>query len=262
MRSEYALLFVASVFALNIFETPIYFAAYVLVFVASLALLLFRTTRKPEQDWYKCRALAESVRTSTWRYVMRAEPFNSDDLHQAHAALRNYLSEVLKSNRHIGDKIAGFNADGEQTTVAMDSIRKESLADRRDYYVTNRIRQQRTWYSHKAAWNKRMANIWTIACVITYSFAIALVLARIGYPTWKIWPIGPLVVLASAIIGWMQIKKFNELSSAYTLTAHEIRLTQGKLEDVRTEEELSEFVNEAELVFSREHTQWVARQNT
>ena len=59
----------------------------------------------------------------------------------------------------------------------------------------------------------------------------------------------------------MQIKKFNELTSAYTLTAHEIGIIQGRLEEVDSEEDLSEFINEAELAFSREHTQWVARQN-
>ena len=68
------------------------------------------------------------------------------------------------------------------------------------------------------------------------------------------------MVAASAVLGWMQIKKFNELASAYTLTALEISLIEDKLREVETEAELSEFVNEAELAFSREHTQWVARQ--
>ena len=59
----------------------------------------------------------------------------------------------------------------------------------------------------------------------------------------------------------MQIKKFNELNSSYTLTAHEIGIIQTRLQDVEAEEEFSDFVNEAELAFSREHTQWVARQD-
>jgi hypothetical protein len=58
----------------------------------------------------------------------------------------------------------------------------------------------------------------------------------------------------------MQIKKFSELSSAYSLTAHEIGIIEDRIDEADTEDEFSDFVNEAELAFSREHTQWLARQ--
>lgn len=57
IRAEYALLFVASVFAMNFWNNGLYHAGYALVLLASLAVLLHRTGRKPEQDWYRCRAL-------------------------------------------------------------------------------------------------------------------------------------------------------------------------------------------------------------
>jgi hypothetical protein len=57
----------------------------------------------------------------------------------------------------------------------------------------------------------------------------------------------------------MQVKKFNELAAAYTVAAHEIGLIRPKLDDVSTEAELSDFITDAELAFSREHTLWVAR---
>ncbi|RWI72075.1 MAG: SLATT domain-containing protein [Mesorhizobium sp.] len=75
------------------------------------------------------------------------------------------------------------------------------------------------------------------------------------------WPTEPLIVIAASLIGWTQIKKFNELASAYTLTAHEIGLTADLITDANSDEAFSAAVNEAELAFSREHTQWVARQN-
>ncbi|HCB7267327.1 TPA: SLATT domain-containing protein, partial [Escherichia coli] len=40
---------------------------------ASTGLLLYMAVQKPEKEWYGCRALAESIKTSTWRYMMRAE---------------------------------------------------------------------------------------------------------------------------------------------------------------------------------------------
>ena len=57
----------------------------------------------------------------------------------------------------------------------------------------------------------------------------------------------------------MQIKKFSELAAAYTVTAHEVGLISPKLDAVQTESELSDFVNEVEQAFSREHTMWIAR---
>jgi len=86
------------------------------------------------------------------------------------------------------------------------------------------------------------------------------VLVRIGYPDMSFSPTEPLIVMASSIIGWTQIKRFTELASAYTLTAHEIGIVVTSLDEATDERSFSNVVNESELAFSREHTQWVARQ--
>jgi hypothetical protein len=52
----------------------------------------------------------------------------------------------------------------------------------------------------------------------------------------------------------MQIKKFNELTAAYTVAAHEIGLIRPKAHDATDDEKFSEFVNDSEKAFSREHT--------
>ena len=49
--------------------------------------------------------------------------------------------------------------------------------------------------------------------------------------------------------------------ASYNLTAHEIGIIRANSDSVETEKDLSNFVNEAELAFSREHTQWVARRD-
>ncbi|WP_353850658.1 hypothetical protein [Vibrio harveyi] len=48
---------------------------------------------------------------------------------------------------------------------------------------------------------------------------------------------------AAFIIGWTQIKKHNELSSSYSLTAQEIGIIRGGIEEVVTEEQFSEYVS-------------------
>lgn len=150
----------------------------------------------------------------------------------------------------------------DQITAEMDHIRSLDLPGRIGYYSAMRVGEQRNWYANKARWNQIQTKRWSIAVVLTYVLAAGLSLARIRYSDWDHWPTDPLVVIASSMIGWIQIKKFSELSAAYKVTALEIGLILPKLSDVKNDNDFSEFVSEAESAFSREHTMWIARQTS
>ena len=262
LRAEYGLLIVAAILSMGFSTHPFYYVFYALVFVLAATVLLFRAVRKPEQDWYRCRALAESIKTSTWRYMMRAEPFvDASTVHVPRAEFRNFLSEILRANRHIGTGIASELAAEQQITLRMEEIRSSDLHARKKMYREQRVVDQRIWYAKKASDNKKSSKVWAGATVFVYIVATFTVLLRIAKPEWELLSTEPLIVLAASFIGWIQIKKFNELTSAYALTAHEIGILQPRLDEINDEDAFSEFVNEAELAFSREHTQWVARQH-
>lgn len=263
MRSEYFLLLVASVLSMSQSVVRGYLVLCAAVVIASLAVLIVRSWTKPEQDWYKGRALAESIKTSCWRYCMRAEPFGGQDPDQVtRKEFRNHLRSILEANRHIGERIPPTSAAEDQITKSMEDARSLSLEDRKAYYTENRIVEQRGWYALKAGMNRRASRNWVFFSVAVYSTVILMLLSRIAWPNWSIWPVEPLLVVASSAIGWTQAKKFNELASSYTLTAHEIGILQAGITEVSTNSEFSEFVNSAEQAFSREHTQWVARQQS
>jgi hypothetical protein len=256
--TEYALLITAAIMAMEGFgEAPPIITA--IVFLAALAAMLVRTLRKADQDWYKCRALAESIKTLTWRYAMRAKPFDDPRAQTDREDFGKYLEATFKANQHIGHRVAGLSPHGEQITVAMDETRAKSLAERKEFYLKNRIRDQRRWYAGKAKTNKKILRRWIIACAAVYVAAISLVLANLDNPEWPV-AVEPLIVVAAAIIGWIQIKRYSELASAYALTAHEIGIIEERARGVSSNEAFSQFVNDAEHAFSREHTQWVARQ--
>jgi hypothetical protein len=262
IRAEYVALLVAAVLSLNLSSNVIYLVSNAFVFLVAIGILLTRSSQRPEQDWYKGRALAESIKTSCWRYCMRAEPFGDvDSVAERKSEFRAYLLKILETNRHIGDRIPPDSAAEHQITPSMEAIRALSLEERKTYYHDNRIKEQRIWYVNKARSNANSSKRWVRFGVAVYALAIIFVLLRIAYPQQTTWPTEPLIVLASAVIGWTQVKKFNELSSSYTLTAHEIGIIQGRVADISEEEDFSDFVNEAEQAFSREHTQWVARQS-
>lgn len=260
LRAEYATLLLASILSSNLFSDTTSLLFYAIIFLASVTLLLLRTKLKPEQDWYRCRALAESVKTLTWRYMMRAspfvdEPYVRDPLNE----FTHSLNQLIKDNRSTVEKIATSSSADDQITDDMNRIRKLDLKHRKDLYDDQRIQEQRNWYANKASINRRSARIWVLIGVAAYTTAILLSLVRLEFQEWRIWPISPIITFASLVIGWTQIKKFNELAVAYTVAAQEIGLIRPKLVSVNQEDQFSRFVVDAELAFSREHTLWIAR---
>lgn len=263
LKAEYGLLLLAAVLSMNVFSGATFYAAYAFVFVLLIAILLTRYIAKPEQDWYKCRALAESTKTLTWRYVMQSAPFGAQPhAKQPKAEFRNHLHQLFTANRAAAEKIDPSWSADDQITARMDEIRDQSFDERKTQYIRDRVQEQRGWYARKAKFNKDAALKWVVIAVGAYLTAMALSISRIRFPEWQIWPIEPVIVFATSVIGWVQIKKFNELSAAYTVTAHEIGMIKPKVEAAASERDLSDAINEAELAFSREHTLWIARQTS
>ncbi|MBQ4851405.1 DUF4231 domain-containing protein [Pseudoalteromonas sp. MMG012] len=257
------LLVIGTALAINVMPNKLYSIIMALVFLLALGLSILLGIKKYEKTWYNGRAVAESIKTSTWRYCMRASPFeNADAVQIPKTEFRNLLNGIIKANRELGEAISEHEDTGGQITDEMNEVRSLCLEQRKDYYLKFRVDEQRLWYTKKAAFNKKKQRHWFVCLISTQLLAILCVLLRIAYPEWNYWPTDVLVVMAAFVIGWMQIKKFNELSSAYSLTAQEIGIIRGLSEDVQSDGDLSSFVINSEQAFSREHTQWSARQNS
>jgi hypothetical protein len=233
---------------------------YALIFLFLVVVLVLRAFLKPVQDWYRSRAIAESIKTLTWRYMMRASPFDGAMEHSSPPKeFSSHLKGILDLNRdHVGKLDVVPSA--EQITATMDRVRSFALSERSEFYREFRVEEQLDWYLKKAKHNRREAKRWVVIGIGAYALAAALVVGRAAATNWNIWPIEPVIVFASSIIGWVQIKKFGELAAAYSVTAQEIGLIKPRLSEKAGDTEFSEYVNEAELAFSREHTFWLARQ--
>ncbi len=262
IRAEFAALFVASILTINIVPKAWYIMVYGLVLVLAAGLLVFRSMTKPEQSWYQARALAESIKTTTWKYAMQSKPFNhhnTDALDRA--SFRNVLKDLLRTNQQVGAQFDGSSATLDQVTDEMAAIRALNTSDRLALYMAQRVENQRRWYAVKAGKNRRWAKSSVIALVTLYAIAFIALLIRVAKPEWAFSHPEPLILLATALIGWMQIKKFNELATSYNLTAVEIGILKSRAPEIESDEALSDFIDDAEEAFSREHTQWLARRS-
>ena len=80
MKIHLVVLFTAAVLsAINITDKWVY-VFQLLVLIAALGCSVYLWGVRPDRYWYAGRAVAESVKTITWRYVSRAEPFQTEDV--------------------------------------------------------------------------------------------------------------------------------------------------------------------------------------
>lgn len=233
-----------------------------LLIIGSIFISITMVLRKDEDTWYRARAVAESVKTSAWRFMMRGEPYTDvPSIEIVKSQLRVRLRSILNEHKDLCQELGGKVSEEEQITAYMCDIRSKDLSERKLFYRQYRIDEQRSWYARKSAYNMRHSNIWFSILVGCQAIAVILVTMRIAYPECKFWPTEIFIVSAGFILTWIQVKRFRELASAYGLTAHEIGVIRGELEEIKSESHFAQFVTDSESAFSREHTQWQARKD-
>ncbi|MFM0115654.1 MULTISPECIES: DUF4231 domain-containing protein [Paraburkholderia] len=228
------------------------------ILIGSLVSAIYLATARPERSWYNGRAVAESVRTITWRFLTRAEPFDQNEGFEQTFIVR--LRNIFEQNRSFAKNLTHFSSDA-QITSTMLRIRGESLAERIKVYREGRVTEQQVWYAKKAKSNKTKAKRYFIGLCCLNAAALFSSLLKIKFPDLEYWPTDILVTCAAAGISWIQAKRFQELAASYALTAYEIGFIKEQLSRITAERAFSIFVGDSENAFSREHTQWVARKD-
>jgi len=259
LRSYLILLVVAALVSFR-WPTDSYGAiASAALFLITLGILIALRVKRPDDLWYNGRAVAESVKTRSWRWVMRAEPYeDTDNIEIASKQFINDLKAILTQNRSLSEVLNSSAGIQDPISETMRKIRALSVVERLEIYKEQRIKNQANWYSTKSLFNKRRAKQWFLVSVGLHAAAVAMLLYRIKDPVCSM-PVEVVATAAGAVLTWLQAKKHNELNSSYALAAHEIVLIKGEALSVKNELDLSEFVFNSETAFSREHTQWAAR---
>ena len=107
--------------------------------LVSLTLTAYLSFKQPQRKWYAARALAESVKTVTWRFMMRAEPYGGT-IEVASGHLVENLRKILADNNVLRDIVTVTH--GAEITPKMSEVRRLSLVHRRNVYDVLRIGNQ------------------------------------------------------------------------------------------------------------------------
>lgn len=255
------LIFLVSAAAVSVINYPHWGAAVIqaVLLAGATASSVYLALVRPERLWYSGRAVAESIKTLTWRYVSRAEPFHEADP-VAKKLFLVKLKAVISQNQGVSDKLTSHISEI-QISATMVQLREGSFDARRDNYIKCRINDQLAWYEKKAKLNRKASERFFAALIFINAIAFICALIKIANVQYQYFPTDILIAFAASLLTWMQAKRFSELSASYALTAHEIGIIREQADDLVSDDGLSLFVGDAENAFSREHTQWVARKD-
>ena len=230
-----------------------------LIFVLGLSVNLFITLYKVEERWYIGRAIAESIKSMTWRYITRGEPYEDEET-LASRKFPDALREILNENKQFIAEGFLTATDTAPITPKMQDVRKSSVDQRLKFYVSNRVCEQLKWYKDKAQLNSSKHLLFFNSSNLLYVFAIGYHIYLIINP--QAFNLAPIFATAvGCAISWSKMKQYRELAQSYAVTANEIELIRHQAHFIESEKELQGFIGDAETAFSREHTLWLARRD-
>jgi SMODS and SLOG-associating 2TM effector domain 3/SMODS and SLOG-associating 2TM effector domain 1 len=226
-------------------------------FVVALLAELYLLQARPDRLWYDGRAVAESAKTLTWRYLVGGSPFGREEVtdREADRLLLDRFRQITGDLR--GAHLVPVDGGAEQLSPALRAVRALPLEERRELYRSERIGGQQAWYARSARRNERRATQWSL--VLTSLEALGLaggVLKATGAVQLDLLGFGGALVAAGA--AWVQAKQHQNLANAYGVASQELSAIGGQIDSSSSEQEWAHFVDQAEEAISREHTLWRA----
>lgn len=223
----------------------------------NIYILFFR----PEKSWYEGRAIAESVKSLTWKFITNTKPFKiSLKQEKAEQIYNDNLKKIIGQRRDFYILIGQNYPDGNMISDEMISIRNSSFEERKKKYVEDRIQDQINWYSSKTKQNKVNKNI-ALSLIIGFQILAIFffifeknIFQNYSFPS-------ILITLTSIFMTWLQLKRFQELTDAYGITATELKFIKEKAKFILDDNQLEKYVDDTETAISREHTLWLARRD-
>lgn len=254
-------------------------AAFAYLLTVALAAVAGR--QNPQGLWYEGRAAAESVKTLSWKYAVRADAYqpppktlpDAERLYdvQLGGIIGQFgtsraipqLSRVQADLQSWRGPLAGRPPHHPQITESMRQLRDQPLAVRREVYLRERVLTQREWYRNKArqcANASRRAS--TLGIILPLAGLVLAVLRALGWFSYD--ALGTVSAVAASVAAWAQLRQYRPQAAAYALAASElsmieVQLGQLAVDSTDAEETWARLARDAEDAISREHTTWQAR---
>lgn len=215
---------------------------------------------KFEDLWYQGRALAESVKTLTWRYITCSENYEANiPQHEAEEFFIDSLQILQTKFPELIKFMDTTLLPRSAITNEMNIVRNLTWELRLEKYVEFRIEDQIKWYSSKAKYNKKKKALWLWIVISAQTLSIIACTSLIIWTSssWNL--VGLFTTVAASAIAWLELKQYQSLIQAYTTATMELVLIKSLSNSIFTEEDFTKYVLDSENAISREHTMWLAQ---
>lgn len=242
------------------YSKTIVYAVSGLFLLGSLLISIFLKVKKYEDIWYRGRALAESCKTLTWRFIMCSEYFeNTLSNEEVEKRFIQRIKEISNEFTDLNKVLNSKQLNVDIITAEMKRIRGLSLVDKKTYYLNNRIQNQINWYSSNAEESKLKYDVWFVVIILLQFLALISIVFLVKYPSSGYNFVGLFSTVAASGFSWLQVKKYQENKEAYTTANSELNLIKAEGSRNFSNDEFSEYVLDSENAMSREHTMWLAQ---
>jgi len=233
--------------------------ASAVLLTAGICVTIISRITKPERMWYDGRAIAESVKTLAWQYMTGSGQYPITEGTKCDEIFISRLHSLLLERKTFAARLGSqYNRD-QQITEKMRKARNLSAYERKRLYLSERIDEQRQWYSRKTITNQKSASRLFMLTITSQFLAIIFAFTLGVWQESTIQLTGVFTTLATAFMAWTQMRRNEELAQSYGLATQELIFIYEQSAQVNTEEELSNYVLNSENAISREHTMWLAR---
>jgi hypothetical protein len=232
-------------------------------FTIALLLGVVALRRDVEARWYDARALAETVKSMSWKYAVGASDypkFGADE-----AAIQEHFEERLSTLLPALATLDALPPPERASHDELRTLRSAPLATRADAYLDGRLLDQQRWYTASALHHRAWARLWQTTAIILQVLGIAGAVLK-GLDKTSVDWLGIAATAAAAATAWLQTKDHVTLSRAYSVTAYELTLaaagrppTDPAGSAVDAELRWATFVDDTEEAISREHNLWLGR---
>lgn len=233
---------------------------WAIILVIGVVLTWVSRVHRDDKVWFDCRAIAESTKTATWRFMMKAAPFKEDST--AAQSFIERLQEIRGARPSSPTDLAqSLDANAQTLSKFMNDVRRKSVDERRNLYLKLRLHDQKIWYLNKATFNSRKENYWFWAVVVLQVLAVILAIIWAASSSLPVNVVPLLMTCAASAIAWSQMKRYSELTQSYSLAAQELGEQEAIASNITEEDDLLTFMEQVEETISREHTMWCARRD-
>lgn len=227
--------------------------------IGVLILMVMQFKSNFMDGWQKSRFLAESILSQAWLLFFRINKYD-DEFNNSLSVFQDRVKS-MKSEINLADYLkfsSPISVDNDNPKWIIENFTKTN-SDKIEFYIKHRLNDQEKYYYKKTLYNTRKGELFFWLGILSMGFGAILTILTIMDIIPNFAYLGLFTTLSAAIFSWKQTKRFEELSSTYSVAIDELKDFKKKLLLNPNEDRTKEIIYDVEKSISREHKLWVSK---